>query len=283
MRDRIKGKTRVCRERRLLMYLAARSHIIYNRSLIEMMHLFRSMGFQGMELSLQHGNGNWLDVNYLDDYVIDKVNETSAQIGLEIAALACHQNYVDDYTYEVEKKLLKCANKYHTATNVVILSTFLPFEERELHTKECYEKLYIRTKELCKIAEDQGVVIAIEVEPNQLIHNLNTFFDLVEKVNSPALKLNFDVGHIYLSEVDIFKAMERAKDYIVYSHLDNMCMGEHCHKLPWEGEIDLEAVYQKMKAEIYDGPVSLDIYLQNYEEVAPQCLAYVNQHIFHIK
>ena len=112
------------------------------------------------------------------------------------------------------------------------------------------------------------------------IHNLKIFFDVVDKVKSPALKLNFDVGHIYLSEVDIIKAIDSAKDFIVYSHVENMCMGEHCHKLPWEGEIDLLPVYKKLKETCYDGPVSLDIYVQDYETVAPACLEYMNRKVF---
>ena len=255
------------------MYLAGRSHIIRNRSLIDTMRMFHEMGYGGLELSLQHGMGNWLDVNYLDDYVIHKVNEVSQELSFPITVLACHQNFVnDDYTFEIEKRLIQTAPKYHLASNVVILSTFMPYDVRELNQKEIYDQLVERTKILCKIAEDSGVQIAIEVEPNQLIHNLKIFFDVAEQVNSPAYKLNFDVGHIYLSEVDIPKAIDRAKDFIVYSHIDNMCMGEHCHKLPWEGEIDLRAAYQKLKDTCYDGPVSLDIYLQNYEAVAPSAL-----------
>ena len=34
------------------------------------------------------------------------------------------------------------------------------------------------------------------------------------------------------------------------------------------------------KETCYDGPVSLDLYLQDYEEVAPQCLEYINREVF---
>lgn len=263
------------------MYLAGRSHIIQDRSLIDTMRLFHGMGYGGLELSLQHGMGKWLDTNYLEDYVIDRVNEVSEELSFPITALACHQNYVwDDYTYEIEKKLLKKAAGYHPVSGTVILSTFMEYGQRELHEKEVYTQLVERTRELCNIAQDQGLNLAIEIEPNQLVHNLDRFLELADRVKSPALKINFDVGHFYLSEKDLYAAMERAKDYICYSHIDNMCMGEHCHKLPWEGDIDLLAAYRKLKSLGYDGPVSLDIYLQDYAAVAPQCLSYINQNVF---
>lgn len=266
------------------MYLAGRSHIIQNRSLIDTMKMFHKMGYGGMELSLQHGTGHWLDLNYLDDYVIDKVNETSCELNFPITALACHQNYVwDDDTYDIEKRLLRKANRYHPVSNTVIVSTFMAYEQRENHEKEVYAQLVERTRELCRIAEDQGVYIAIEIEPNQLVHNLKIFLDLADKVNSPSLKINFDVGHFYLSEPDLYDAMIQAKDFITYSHIDNMCKGEHCHKLPWDGDIDLHSVYQKLKTLCYDGPVSLDIYLQDYEQIAPACLEYINEKVFNLK
>lgn len=260
------------------MFLAARNQVILNRSLIDTMRMFSKIGYEGMELSIVRGLTDVLALDYLDDYVIQQVNAVSDELSFPITALACHQNYAtSDLTFQAQKELLKVARKYRT--DVVIMSTFMPFEERE-GNPEIYEKLAERTKELCAVAEDNGVKIAIEVEPNQLFHNLKRFFDVADKVNSPAFKLNFDVGHIFLSEVDILAAIDQSKDFIVYSHIDNMCMGEHCHKLPWDGEIDLLPVYQKLKDTCYDGAVSLDIYLQDYEKVSPQCVAYINREIF---
>lgn len=252
--------------------------MIPDRSLIDTMRMFSRMGYGGMELSIVRGMYPVLALDYLDDYVIDRVNEVSDELSFPITALACHQNYVtDDLTFEAQKKLLEKARRYRT--DVVIMSTFIQLQDREGHP-EVYELLVKRTAELCRVAEACGVKIAIEVEPNQLFRNLNIFLEVADKVNSPALKLNFDVGHLYLSEVDLDRAIERAKDYIVYSHIENMCMGEHCHKLPWDGEIDLRVVYRKLKETCYDGPASLDIYLQNYEEAAPKCLEYINREVF---
>ena len=260
------------------MFLTARNQVIKNRSLIDTMRMFNEMGYGGMELSIVRGLTNILAFDYMDDYVIKQVNEVSEELSFPITALACHQSYVkDDLTYEAQKQLLKAAPKYKT--DVVIMSTYVPLEEREANP-EIYDVFAKRTKELCNIAEANGVKIAIEVEPNQLIHNFKRFFEMADRVNSPAFKLNFDVGHVYLSEVDLMKAIERAKDFIVYSHIENMCMGEHCHKLPWDGEIDLLSVYRKLKETCYDGPVSLDIYLQDYEKVSPKCIEYINSEIF---
>lgn len=260
------------------MFLVGRNQVITNRSLVDTMRMFSKMGYKGMELSIVRGLTNILALDYLDDYVIKQVNDVSDELSFPITALACHQNYVDDeLTFNAQKRLLEVAHEYRT--DVVIMSTFMPFEDRE-SDPDVYDRLVKRTKELCNVAETNGVKIAIEVEPNQLFHNLKRFFEVADKVNSSAFKLNFDVGHIYLSEVDIDSAIEKSKDFIVYSHIENMCMGEHCHKLPWDGEIDLLSAYKKLKEVGYDGAVSLDIYLQDYEKVSPRCIEYINNEVF---
>ncbi|GHV64785.1 hypothetical protein AGMMS49587_17860 [Spirochaetia bacterium] len=260
------------------MYLAGRNQVINNHSLIDTMRMFHRMGYGGMELSIVRGLFPVLAWDYMDDYVINEVNAVSDELSFPITALACHKNYVtDEDTFNAQRKLLQVAKKYRT--DIVIMSTGMLLEDREGHP-ELYDALVTKTRALCDTAEENGVKIAIEVEPNQLFHNLKIFFDVAEKVKSPAFKLNFDVGHLYLSEVDICKAIDVSKDFIVYSHIENMCMGEHCHKLPWDGEIDLLPVYRKLKETCYDGPVSLDIYLQDYEKVAPECLAYINREVF---
>ena len=260
------------------MFLVARNQVILNRSLTDTMRMFSKIGYKGMELGIVRGLTDVLALDYMDDYVINEVNRISDELSFPITALACHHNYAtNDLTFEAQKKLLKTAKKYRT--DVVIMSTFIPLEDRE-NNPEIYDTLLVRTKELCAIAEDNGVKIAIEVEPNQLFHNLKRFFDMADKVNSPAFKLNFDVGHIYLSEIDLMEAIDKSKDFIVYSHIENMCMGEHCHKLPWDGDIDLLPVYRKLKETCYDGAVSLDIYLQDYEKVSPKCVEYINKEIF---
>ena len=260
------------------MFLAGRNQVMPGHSVIGAMKRFKELGYEGMELSIVRALTDVIAFDYMDDYVIERVNEVSKEIDLPITAVSCHQNYaISDLVFEAQKQLIKAAPKY--GTDIVIMSTFIPFEQREGHP-EVYDQLLTRTKALCDVAEDHGVKIAIEVEPNQLIHNLKIFFDIADKVNSPAYKLNFDVGHIYLSEADLYKAMEQSRDFTVYSHVENMCRGEHCHKLPWEGDIDLLAAYRKLKSCGYDGAVSLDIYLQDYEKVSPDCVKYLNEEVF---
>ena len=244
------------------------------------MRLFKNFGYGGVEIELVRGLTDILALDYLEDFYIRKVNEVSAELDFPVTAVACHQNYaINDFTFETDKKLIQTAPKYHT--DLVIVSTFINDQDKENHP-EIYEILFERTAELCRLAEDHGVKFVIEAEPHQLVNNLRQFYRLAEKVKSPALKLNFDIGHMFLSEENIYKAIDDAKEFIVYSHVENMIRGEHAHKLPWDGDVDIYSVYKKMKETCYDGPVSLDLYLQDYETVAKDCLDYLNRNVFSV-
>ena len=260
------------------MFLAGRNQLMARRSLTEAIRIFNEMGYGGLELSVTRGMTQAIVLDYLDDYVIKEVNDLCDELSFPITALAIHQNFVtNEDVYNAHVKLLKSAKKYRT--KVLITSTGIDLRQRELNP-DIYDLMAKKTRELCNIAEDNDALLAIEIEPNMICHNLKRFFELAEKVKSPALKMNLDVGHIYLSEVDLIKAIDDSKDFIAYSHIENMVMGEHCHKLPWEGDIDLLKVYKKLKDTCYDGPVSLDIYIQDYETAAPKCLEYINREIF---
>lgn len=200
------------------MYLALRNQAVLRRSVVDTMRLFKAMGYGGIELELVRGLTDVLALDYLDDFFIEKVNEVSQELSFPVTAVSCHQNYVtDDFTFETTKRLIRTAPKYHT--DLVIVSTAISDYEKEKHP-ELYDVLDIRTKELCNVAEEAGVRFTIEIEPHQLLNNLKSFFRVAEKVKSPNFKLNFDIGHVFLSEGgNLFKAIDDAKEFIVYSML----------------------------------------------------------------
>lgn len=261
------------------MKLAGRNHVLPKMTVTEAISFLQDTGYDALELSPLRGqDGVFPEIT--EDFMIRHVLEClKRKPGFCISALSCHANYVTDpFIYSVQERLLRCARKY--GTDIVIMSTFVPYSLRESKEKELYEQLIQKTRSLCDIAEQEGVRIAIEVEPNQLFRNLDCFFRVAEAVRSPALKLNFDIGHIFLSEPDLQAAIVRSRDYIVHGHIDNMCRGEHCHKLPWEGDIDLVSACQQLKDDGFDGVMALDLYFQDYAAVSPDCVKYIKEQIF---
>ncbi len=122
---------------------------------------------------------------------------------------------------------------------------------------------------------------AIEVSPNQLIHSSENLFpcEREERWEAAALKLRLDVGAIFLSELeaDIGSRHRPFGRISLCTRTSLICAWESTAISCPGREIDPRAVYQKLKDTCYDGPVSLDIYLQDYAGcVRPRCLDYIN-------
>ena len=79
-----------------------------------------------------------------------------------------------------------------------------------------------RLREHCKVAQDQGVQLVVETHPNTLADTLDSTLQLIEEVNHPALKINFDVIHVWEMGSDPVFALEKLAPLIVHLHLKNI-------------------------------------------------------------
>ncbi len=106
-------------------------------------------------------------------------------------------------------------------------------------------------KELSLVAEEKGIVIALENGWNgdnfPIIDGPKMHLSLIERVGSPMLKAILDIGHAHTFDLDLLYYMEYLKDKIVGIHLhDNN--GKKDEHLPiGEGKIPvtvIERVFQ---------------------------------------
>ncbi|CQR73783.1 3-dehydroshikimate dehydratase [Sporomusa ovata DSM 2662] len=132
--------------------------------------------------------------------------------------------------------------------------------------------------ELTPIAEKLKVDVLIEPEPDLLIETSGQFLKLMEKVDSPAVKLNFDIGHFYCAFEDPARLVHQLAPYTGHYHLEDIAPSRvHRHLIPGEGAIDLKAVLAAIEYSGYDGFITAELY--PYEdrpiEAASQALQYL--------
>ncbi len=80
----------------------------------------------------------------------------------------------------------------------------------------------IRMRELCNIAQDHGLNLVMETHPNTLADTLASTLQFIEEVDHPALKVNFDVIHVWEMGSDPVKAFQLLAPAIVHVHLKNI-------------------------------------------------------------
>lgn len=116
-------------------------------------------------------------------------------------------------------------------------------------------------KPVAEHAEREGVLLLVEPEPGLLIETADQFLELMDHVDSPAIGLNFDIGHSYCVGDDPATVIPKLAPYIRHFHLEDIAATRvHHHLVPGEGAIDFAAVLRNIQAINYQGWITIELY-----------------------
>src|SRR5216683_6054928 len=69
-------------------------------------------------------------------------------------------------------------------------------------------------KPVAEHAEKEGVLLLVEPEPGLLIETADQFLEFMQHIDSPAIGLNFDIGHFYCVRDDSATTVTRLAPYV---------------------------------------------------------------------
>ena len=123
-------------------------------------------------------------------------------------------------------------------------------------------KLFVEElKPVAEHAEKEGVLLLVEPEPGLLIEIAEQFEEFMRHVDSPAVGLNFDVGHMYCVGEDPAAALRRLARFVRHVHLEDIAASRvHQHLVPGAGAIDFPATFQALREIGYEGWVTVELY-----------------------
>ncbi|WP_435176828.1 sugar phosphate isomerase/epimerase family protein [Halorussus sp. AFM4] len=123
--------------------------------------------------------------------------------------------------------------------------------------------------ELVPTAEETGVDILVEPEPDLLVETTDQFLDLMDAVDSDAVGCNFDAGHLFCVGEDPAAAVETLGEYAAHYHLEDIPADRtHEHTQLGEGGMDIDAFLEAVDDSGYDGFVTVELY--PYQETAAE-------------
>jgi sugar phosphate isomerase/epimerase len=135
-------------------------------------------------------------------------------------------------------------------------------------------------KPVAEHAEKEGVLLLVEPEPGLLIETADQFLELMRHLDSPAVGMNFDVGHAYCVGDDPAATIPRVARHIRHFHLEDIAATRvHHHLIPGEGAIDFAAVLRAIRALDYQGWVTIELYpyVQDPDEAARRALRRIQE------
>ncbi len=129
-----------------------------------------------------------------------------------------------------------------------------------------------------EVAEQVEVLLLIEPEPGLLIETFEQYLEFVERIDSPWVGLNFDIGHAFCMGQDPQDWVARMAPHTRHYHVEDIAASrEHAHMIPGHGAIDLRATLLEIARTGYDGWVTVELYpyIENPDDAGREAKAYL--------
>jgi sugar phosphate isomerase/epimerase len=112
-----------------------------------------------------------------------------------------------------------------------------------------------------EVAEHEQVRLLIEPEPGLMIEKFDQYLQFIQRIDSPWVGLNFDVGHAYCVGEEPQDWVVRMAPYTRHYHIEDIADTRvHRHLIPGRGAIDLPATLSAIQSTGYDGWLTVELY-----------------------
>jgi sugar phosphate isomerase/epimerase len=131
-----------------------------------------------------------------------------------------------------------------------------------------------------EVAEKLQIKLLIEPEPELLIEKFGQYLEFVERIDSPYVGLNFDIGHAYCVSEDPQDWVAQMAKHTVHYHFEDIAPTRvHRHLIPGHGAIDFEATLREIQKTGYDGWITVELYpyIDNPDNAAREAHQYLTR------
>lgn len=138
-----------------------------------------------------------------------------------------------------------------------------------------------RVGELVDYGASRGVTIAMEPHVGAIIDTPAKVLELLEIVNSPYLKVNFDISHFDIIGMPTEETVAALAPVSIHTHVKDQrgTAPNHEFLIPGEGPFDYVHYLKEMQAHGYDGFITAEVSFmvqgrENYDPLAAATLSY---------
>ena len=141
------------------------------------------------------------------------------------------------------------------------------------------EQLVARLDTLGSIAEAHGVILALEHHVGNAVETPEQVVAIMERVSSPAIKINFDISHFNVMGIPIGESVTAMLPYAAHTHVkdERGRAPNHEYLVPGEGDFDYVRYLRAMDAGGYDGVISTEISVMVQQRPGYDALAVASQ------
>jgi len=118
-----------------------------------------------------------------------------------------------------------------------------------------------RAGAIADYAASRGVTIALEPHIGAAIETPDLMAAVIQQINSPAIRVNFDISHFNVMGIPIEESVAKMLPYTAHTHVkdDRGRAPDYQYMIPGEGDFDYVAYLEAMQGGGYNGVVSVEI------------------------
>ncbi|MDE0506839.1 MAG: sugar phosphate isomerase/epimerase [Candidatus Poribacteria bacterium] len=123
------------------------------------------------------------------------------------------------------------------------------------------EALADRIAEVGEIIAEAGTRFAVEPHVGSILENPHHAVWLIRRINSPAVRLNFDISHFAVAGYPLEDTVARLAPLAIHTHVKDgrMATGRVEWLLPGEGDFDYTAYFREMAKADWRGCITVEI------------------------
>ena len=115
-------------------------------------------------------------------------------------------------------------------------------------------------KRICEAATRYDVRIGIEYEPGLLVERATEALEVIHRIDSPHLGVNFDIGHSWLNGEPPRETTRSLAGRIWNVHVEDIAANKHFHLVPGDGNLPFDEYFAGLRDIAYDGYLTVELY-----------------------
>jgi inosose dehydratase len=242
-----------------------------------------SLGFDGVELTVIPGYST--EIGRLDAAERRRIRRLLDEHRLALPAIAAHVDMLPD------DASLVAGNLEHLRRSVdLALDLAGPEGPPAINTTagghrgagdKWRRPLLERLGSLVEYAASRGVMVAIEPHVSTVLDTPRVVKDLVEEIDSPNLRVNFDISHFNVQGMSIEETVPPLAPLSIHTHVkdERGVVPDYQFLIPGEGDFDYVRYLRAMQKAGYDGFITVEVSIMvqrrpNYDPLAAATQSY---------
>lgn len=220
-------------------------------------------GYDGLELTVIPGYTT--ELSLLDSSERRRIAKMLKDYHLELPAIAAQTSMIDQDPDVAAQHWKRLTDAVDLAVDWAQDGTPPAVDTTVGGTSDDWEPLkpllVERLGALVRYGEERGVVIAAEPHVASMLDTVDRVLELVRLIDSPYLKLNYDISHFNVQGYSIAESVTALAPHTIHTHVkdERGVVPNFEFLIPGEGEFDYVAYLHAMREQGYEGFITAEI------------------------